>query len=126
MRDKANELEKEICSALAPLGEVHRMGDLEIDPSQTSAGIWVSVKGDEPVCDRQRLSVTYYVRTHADRDTERKLLDSLAAALTEAAERMSFACIPDAAVLQLSGGEYSMEDDFHVQTFNQIIHIREV
>lgn len=126
MQDKTNELEKEICSALAPLGEVRRMGDMEIDPSQTSAGIWVSVKGDEPVCDRQRLTVTYYVRTHADSDTERKLLDSLSAALAKAAEEMFLGRVFDAALLPLSGGEYSMEDDFHVQTFNQVIHIREV
>lgn len=126
MQDKTNILEEAVRAALSHLGEIRRVGDLEIDPSQTPAGIWLSVKSEEPVCNRQRLTVTFYVRTHADSDPERKRIDALSSALVQAASVMKFENIPDAAILPVSGGDYSMEDDFHVQTFNQIIHIREV
>ena len=103
MQDKTNILEEAVKSALSHLGEIRRIGDLEIDPSQTAAGIWVSVKSEEPVCNRQRLTVTFYVRTHADSDPERKRIDALSSTLVQAASVMKFKNIPDAAILPVSG-----------------------
>ena len=90
MQDKTNILEEAVKSALSHLGEIRRIGDLEIDPSQTAAGIWVSVKSEEPVCNRQRLTVTFYVRTHADSDPERKRIDALSSTLVQASPFPSF------------------------------------
>ena len=125
MQNKSDSAEKAICGHLADLCEVRRLGDLTIDPAETPAGVWVSVTGDEPVCGRQRLTLTCHVRVHADTDPDRSVLDALSAKVLERMQA-DIPALGDAAVLPPSGGDYSLDDGFHILTFNQTIHIREV
>ena len=129
MNDKSNELEVAIVAALSgglAGAEVFRCGDMGVNPDDTPGGVWVEAKGEEPMCRRQKLSVTYYIRTHIDQDPKREWLDDISAALRSAAPEMEFPGLPDAAILPVSSGDYSIDERFQVQTYNQTIHIREV
>jgi hypothetical protein len=127
MLDKTQILERSIAAKLQHLGDVHRCGDMNIDPLEIPLGVWISVQGNPPQCNRQELTVTYYIRSHADSDKDRQSVDAKAAAVIDALEHLDLAPdIPDAAILPPSSSVYAIEDGFHIITLTQTIHIREV